>query len=134
MYIRTNSNIYEINKDDIIIENKKITGYYIGETEVIKEEQVIAKTENGIEDLVDCFVLYVDGIYYYSDSDLVAVESLAMKFMDRQIEIYGMIFTRSRFNNEVKAKVIVKHSVDENGYGYYGLVKEHVINLWNKKE
>lgn len=134
MYIRTNSNIYEINKDDIIVENKQVTGYYIGETEVIKEEQVIAKTENGIEDLVDCFVLYVDGIYYYSDSDLVAVESLAMKFMDRQIEIYGMIFTRSRFNNEVKAKVIVKHSVDENGYGYYGLVKEHVINLWNKKE
>lgn len=134
MYIRTNSTIYKINKDDIIIENKQITGYYIGETEVIKEEQVIAKTENGIEDLVDCFVLYVDGIYYYSDSDLVAVESLAMKFMDRQIEIYGMIFTRSRFNNEVKAKVIVKHSVDENGYGYYGLVKEHVINLWNKKE
>ena len=123
MFIRTNSNIYEINKEDIIRENGNITGYYIGETNVIKEEQVIASTEEGVENLIDCFVLYVDGIYYYSDSDVVAVESLAMKYMDKQVEIYGMIFTRSRFNGEVKSKVIVKHEVDKDGYGYYKLLK-----------
>jgi len=123
MFIRTNSNIYEISKDDIIIENGNITGYYIDETNVIKEEQVIASTEIGVENLVDCFALYVDGIYYYSDSDPVAVESLAMKYDFDKVEIYGMIFTRSRFNGKVKSKVIVKHDITEDGYGYYKLLK-----------
>ena len=121
MYIRTNSNIYEINKEDIIIENGNITGYYIGETDVVKEEQVIAKTEDGVEDLVDCFVLYVDGQYRYSDSDIYAVESLAIKY-DKPIEIYGMIFTRSRFTGEVGTKLICKHDINSEGYGYYKLL------------
>ena len=129
MYIRTNSNIYEINKEDIIRENGTITGYYIGETNVIKEEQVIASTEIGVENLIDCFVLYIDGEYTFASDDILAIESLAMKYDFDKVEIYGMIFTKSRFNGEVKAKVVAKHSVDENGCGYYELVKEHVINL-----
>jgi len=124
MFIRTNSNIYEINKhDDIIIENKKVTGYYIGETDVIKEEQVIAKTENGVEELIDCFVLYVDGKYKFASEDLLAIESYAIKYDFDKVEIYGMIFTKSRFTGEVGSKVIVKHTVDENGHGYYRLIK-----------
>ena len=123
MYIRTNSNIYEINKDDIIVENKKITGYYIGDTDVVKEEQVIAKTEDGVEDLVDCFVLYVDGEYKFASEDLLAIESYAIKYDFSKVEIYGMIFTKSRFTDEVGSKVIVKHAVDESGHGYYRLIK-----------
>lgn len=123
MFIRTNSNIYEINKEDIITENGNITGYYIGETDIIKEEQVIAKTENGIEDIVDCFVLYVDGKYKLASEDPLAVESYAIKFDFSKVEIYGMIFTRSRFNNEVSSKVTVKHEIDKDGYGYYKLLK-----------
>jgi hypothetical protein len=125
MFIRTNSNIYEINKcDDTIIEDKKVTGYYIGETDVVKEEQVIAKTEAGVEDLVDCFVLYVDGKYKFASEDLLAIESYAIKFDFDVVEIYGMIFTKSRFNGEVGSKVIVKHAVTEDGHGYYKLIKE----------
>ena len=123
MFIRTNSNIYEINKDDIIIENKRVTGYYIGETDVIKEEQVIARTENGVENLIDCFVLYIDGSYYFATEDLLTIESYAMKHDFNKVEIYGMIFTRSRFNGEVSSKVIVKHDITEDGYGYYKLLK-----------
>ena len=129
MFIRTNSNIYEISKDDIIVENKKITGYYIGETNVIKEEQVIAKTENGVEDLIDCFVLYVDGEYKFASEDLLAIESYAIKFDFDKVEIYGMIFTRSRFNNKVSSKVITINAVDDNGKGYYKLLKENIINV-----
>ena len=124
MFIRTNSNIYEISKDDIIVENKKITGYYIGETNVIKEEQVIAKTENGVEDLIDCFVLYIDGEYKFASEDLLAIESYAIKFDFDKVEIYGMIFTRSRFNNKVSSKVITINAVTEDGHGYYKLLKE----------
>ncbi len=88
----------------------------------------------GVENLIDCFALYVDGIYYFASEDIVAVESLAMKYDFDKVEIYGMIFTKSRFNGKVKAKVVVKHSVDENGCGYYELVKENVINLWNNNK
>ena len=123
MYIRTNSNIYEINKEDIIVENKRVTGYYIGETDVVKEEQVIAKTEDGVEGLVDCFVLYVDGEYKFASEDLLAIESYAIKYDFSKVEIYGMIFTKSRFTGEVGSKVIIKHAVDENGHGYYRLIK-----------
>lgn len=123
MFIRTNSNIYEINKrDDIIVEDKKVTGYYIGETDVVKEEQVIAKTEDGVEDLVDCFVLYVDGKYKLASEDLLAIESYAMKFDFDTVEIYGMIFTKSRFTGEVGSKIICKHDIDSEGYGYYKLL------------
>lgn len=132
MFIRTNSNIYEINKEDIIRENGNITGYYIGETNVIKEEQVIAKTENSVEDLIDCFVLYVDGEYKFASEDLLAIESYAIKFDFDKVEIYGMIFTRSRFNNKVSSKVITINAVDDKGKGYYKLLKENIINLWNK--
>lgn len=122
MFIRTNSNIYEINKrDDIIVEDKKVTGYYIGETDVVKEEQVIAKTEDGVEDLADCFVLYVDGKYKFASEDLLAIESYAIKY-DKPIEIYGMIFTRSRFTGEVGSKIICKHDINNKGYGYYKLL------------
>ncbi len=125
MYIRTNSNIYEINKrDDTIVENKKIIGYYISETDVVKEEQVIAKTEDGVENLVDCFVLYVDGKYKFASEDLLAIESYAIKYDFNTVEIYGMIFTKSRFTGEVGSKVIVKHAVTEDGHGYYKLLKE----------
>lgn len=124
MFIRTNSNIYEINKsDDIIVEDKKVIGYYIGETDVIKEEQVIAKTENGVEELVDCFVLYIDGKYHFASEDLSVIESYAIKYEFDKVEIYGMIFTKSRFNGEVGSKVIVKHAITEDGYGYYELLK-----------
>lgn len=124
MFIRTNSNIYEINKsDDIIVEDKKVIGYYIGETDVVKEEQVIAKTEDGVEDLVDCFVLYVDGKYHFASEDLSAIESYAIKYDFDKVEIYGMIFTKSRFTGEVGSKVIVKHAITEEGYGYYELLK-----------
>ena len=124
MFIRTNSNIYEINKhDDIIIEDKKIIGYYIGETNVVKEEQVIAKTEDGVEDIVDCFVLYVEGKYKFASEDLLAIESYAIKYDFNTVEIYGMIFTKSRFTGEVGTKVIVKHAVTEDGHGYYKLLK-----------
>lgn len=124
MFIRTNSNIYEMNKsDDIIVEDKKVTGYYIGETDVVKEEQVIAKTEDGVEDLVDCFVLYVDGKYRFASEDLSAIESYAIKYDFDKVEIYGMIFTKSRFTGEVGSKVIVKHAITEEGYGYYELLK-----------
>ena len=124
MFIRTNSNIYEINKhDDIIIENKNVTGYYICETDVVKEEQVIAKTENGVEELIDCFVLYIDGKYHFASEDLLAIESYAIKYDFDKVEIYGMIFTKSRFTGEIGSKVIVKHTVDENGHGYYRLIK-----------
>ena len=130
MFIRTNSNIYEISKDDIIRENGNITGYYIGETDVIKEEQVIASTEMGVENLIDCFVLYVDGEYKFASEDLLAIGSYAIKFDFDKVEIYGMIFTRSRFNGgKIGSKVIVKHSVDNNGKGYYELIKENIITL-----
>ena len=132
MFIRTNSNIYEINKDDIIVENGKITGYYIGETDVIKEEQVIASTEMDVENLIDCFVLYLDGEYTFASNNIVAIESLAMKYDFDKVEIYGMIFTRSRFNDKVGCKLIVRHAVDNNGKGYYELIKENIITLWNK--
>lgn len=123
MFIRTNSNIYEINKcDDIIVEDKKAIGYYIGETDVVKEEQVIAKTDDDVEDLVDCFVLYVDGKYKFASEDLLAIESYAIKYDFSKVEIYGMIFTKSRFNGEVGTKLICKHAVDEKGHGYYKLL------------
>lgn len=125
MFIRTNSNIYEINeKEDIVMVDKETVGYYyIGESQIIKEEQVIAKTRNdeGVEELVDCFALYVDGQYRYSDSDLYAVESLAIKY-DKPIEIYGVIFTKSRFNGKVGSKIICKHDINDEGYGYYQLL------------
>ncbi len=122
MFIRTNSNIYEINKEDIIRENGNITGYYIGETNVIKEEQVIASTEMGVENLIDCFVLYVDGEYRFASEDILAIESYAIKYDFSKVEIYGMIFTKSRFNGEVGTKLICKHAVDEKGHGYYKLL------------
>ena len=131
MFIRTNSNIYEISKEDIIRENGNITGYYIGETNVIKEEQVIASTEMGVENLIDCFVLYVDGEYRFASEDILAIESYAMKQDFDKVEIYGMIFTKSRFNGKVGSKVIVKHSIDDKGYGHYELIKENIINLWD---
>ena len=122
MFIRTNSNIYGINKDDIIIEDKEVIGYYIGETDVVKEEQVIVKTNNDVEDLVDCFALYVDGRFKFASEDLLAIESYAIKYEFDKVEIYGMIFTKSRFNGEVGTKLICKHDVDEKGHGYYRLL------------
>lgn len=124
MFIRTNSNIYEIDKEDIIINDKEVTGYYIGETDVVKEEQVIAKTNNDVEDLVDCFVLYVDGKYKFASEDLLAIESYAIKYDFNKVEIYGMIFTKSRFNGEVGTKLICKHDVDEKGHGYYRILSK----------
>lgn len=129
MFIRTNSNIYEIDKEDICYDNEThtITGYYIGEMMLVKEEQVIAKTENDVEDLVDCFVLYVDGKYKFASEDLLAIESYAIKYEFDKVEIYGMIFTKSRFNGEVGTKLICKHDVDEKGHGYYKLI--NVMNI-----
>lgn len=124
MFIRTNSNIYEINeKEDIFMDDREAAGYYyIGEMHVIKEEQVIAKTKDGVEDLADCFVLYVDGKYKFASEDLLAIESYAIKYDFSKVEIYGMIFTKSRFNGEVGTKLICKHAVDEKGHGYYQLL------------
>lgn len=122
MFIRTNSNIYEIGEEDIIIQDKEVIGYYIGEMDVVKEEQVIAKTNDDVEDLVDCFALYVDGRFKFASEDLLAIESYAIKYEFDKVEIYGMIFTKSRFNGEVGTKLICKHDVDEKGHGYYRLL------------
>ena len=130
MFIRTNSTIYEIDdKEDICYDNEThaIIGYYVGEMMLVKEEQVIAKTDNDVEDLVDCFALYVDGRFKFASEDLLAIESYAIKYEFDKVEIYGMIFTRSRFNGEVGTKLIVKHDVDEKGHGYYKLI--NVMNI-----
>ena len=131
MFIRTNTNIYEV--EDKKYENNKLIGYFVGDMDFIKAEQVIGKETEDLEDLCDNFSLIVDGKILHSSDDLLTVESYAIKHEFEKVRIYGMIWSVDRFGN-IKTKVVAKHSVDENGHGYYGLVKEHIINLWNKKE
>ena len=121
MFIRTNANIYEV--EDKSYQDGKLTAYIIGDMAAIRPDQVISKEVENVEDLCDSFCLIVDGELKYADEELDAIESLAIKYSSDNIQIYGMIWSVSRFG-KVKTKVVVKHTVDEKGYGHYKLLKE----------
>ena len=124
MYIRTKTNIYEVNNEGIIFDTESHTpvGFYVSDTDVIRDEQVIKRTVTDVEDLADCFALFVDGNLIMTNHDLLTVESYAIKYPHESVQIFGIIIGIDRFG-EIKSKVVIEHAVDENGYGYYKLIK-----------
>ena len=124
MYIRTKTSIYEVSSEDIIIDPESHTpvGYYISDTDVIKNEQILKKADTDVEDLADCFALFIDGNLKMTNYDLLTIESYAIKYPYASVQIFGIIIGIDRFG-KVKSKVVVEHAVDENGHGYYRLIK-----------
>lgn len=84
MFIRTNTNIYEV-------EDKRDGVYIVGEMAAIREDQVFCEAET-VEELVDSFCLIdKNNNLIWTSEDVYAIESLSLKFEDSKI--YAMIWT-----------------------------------------
>ena len=87
MFIRTNTNIYEV-------EDKRDGVYIVGEMATIREDQVFCEAET-VQELVDSFCLIdKNNNLVWTSEDEYAIESLSIKFEDSKI--YAMIWTVSK--------------------------------------
>ena len=104
MFIRTNTNIYEV-------EDKRDGVYIVGEMAAIREDQVFCEAET-VEELADSFCLIdKNNNLIWTSEDVYAIESLSLKFEDSKI--YAMIWTVTK-KGLITAKVIAY--LDEGQY------------------